>query len=102
MSAIRLWRRRTRQADKPVAVIVGIGNLLLSGALFLMTVGVIFEATTREEEIAAQRLAAQIFGYWLAGGLMLSSVLCMTRTLFSHLVTMIFPPTALILTWVVV
>ncbi|WP_445525533.1 hypothetical protein [Streptomyces cyslabdanicus] len=85
--------------DKPVAVIVGVGNLLLSGVLFLMMIGGVlgFEATTREQESAAQTLAGQIFGCWLAGGLLLFSVLGMTRALFSHLATMFFTPVALTL-----
>ncbi|MER5845650.1 hypothetical protein ABT126_00725 [Streptomyces sp. NPDC002012] len=97
MSAIQLWRR-VRRADKPVAVIVGVGNLLLCGVLFLMMIGGVlnFEAATREQETAAQTLAGQIFGCWLAGGLMLFSMLGMTRALFSHLATMLCMPAALI------
>ncbi|MFD9391037.1 hypothetical protein ACFWBB_09975 [Streptomyces sp. NPDC060000] len=98
MNAVQLWKR-VRRADKPTAVIVGMGNLLLCGMLLLMLIGgtLIFEATTREQETAAQRLAGQIFGYWLVGGLMLFSVLGMTRALFSHLATMFLPPVVLIL-----
>ncbi|WP_241518667.1 hypothetical protein [Streptomyces sp. CB03238] len=73
-------------------------NLLLCGLLLLMLIGgvLIFEATTREQETAAQQLAARIFGYWLAGGLLLFSVLRMMRALFSHLATMLLPPLVLI------
>ncbi|MEV5433330.1 hypothetical protein [Streptomyces sp. NPDC052701] len=98
MSAIQLWRR-ARRADKPVAVIVGVGNMLLCGVLFVMVIGGLlgFGATTREQETAARILAGQIFGGWLAGGLMLLFMLGMTRALFSHLATMLFTPAALIL-----
>lgn len=98
MNAAPLWRR-IRQSDKSAAVIVGLGNLLLCGLLLPMLIGgvLIFEATTREQERTAQHLAAQTFGYWLAGGLLLFSLLRMTRTLFSHLATMLLPPVALIL-----
>ncbi|MFJ4517771.1 hypothetical protein [Streptomyces sp. NPDC088816] len=85
--------------DKPVAVIAGVGNMLLCGVLFVMMIGGLlgFEATTREEETAARILGGQIFGCWLAGGLMLFSVLGMTRALFSHLGTMLLTPIALVL-----
>ncbi|MFF8609575.1 hypothetical protein ACF06X_27020 [Streptomyces sp. NPDC015346] len=98
MNAAQLWRR-VRQADKSAAVIVGMGNLVLCGLLLPMLIGgvLIFEATTQEQETTAQHLAAQVFGYWFAGGLMLFSMLRMTRTLFSHLATMLLPPVALIL-----
>ncbi|MFD9004534.1 hypothetical protein ACFV0T_26835 [Streptomyces sp. NPDC059582] len=97
MSAIGLWRQ-ARRADRPAAVIVGEGNLLLCGVLFLMMIGGIlaFQATTPAEEFAARRLAGQIFGCRLAGGLMLFSLLGMVRALFTHLATMA-PPAALIL-----
>ncbi|TGZ11655.1 hypothetical protein E5Z02_03595 [Streptomyces rhizosphaericola] len=98
MSAIQL-RRRVRRADKPVAVIVGVGNMLLCGVLFMMMIGGLpgFEATTREQETSARILAGQIFGGWLAGGLLLLFMLGMTRASFSHLATMLFTPIALIL-----
>ncbi|WP_253266236.1 hypothetical protein [Streptomyces sp. 6-11-2] len=98
MSAIQLWRR-VRRVDKPVAVIVGVGNLLLCVVLFFMAIGGVlsFGASTREEETAAWILAGQIFGCWLVGGLMLFSVLVMARALFSHLATMLFTPIALTL-----
>ncbi|MFJ5154183.1 hypothetical protein ACIQCF_21830 [Streptomyces sp. NPDC088353] len=98
MSAIQLWRR-VRRVDKPVAVIVGVGNLLLCAVLFFMAIGGLLSsgASTREEETAARILAGQIFGCWLVGGLMLFSVLVMTRALFSHLATMLFTPIALTL-----
>lgn len=98
MNAAQLWKR-AREKDQSAAVIVGLGNLLLCSLLLLMMIGgvLIFEATTREQETAAQHLVAQIFGYWLAGGLMLFSVLRMMRTLFSHLATLLLPPLALIL-----
>ncbi|MFE1251401.1 hypothetical protein [Streptomyces sp. NPDC058741] len=85
--------------DKPVAVIVGVGNVLLCGVLLVMMIGGLpgFGATTREQETAAWILAAQIFGGWLAGGLMLLSGLGMARAVFSHLATMLFTPAALIL-----
>ncbi|MEV7422319.1 hypothetical protein [Streptomyces sp. NPDC091212] len=103
MGAIQLWRR-VRQADKPVAVTVGTGNVLLCGGLFLMMIGGalgLFEATTREQETAARTLAGQIFGCWLASGLMLFSLMGMFRSLFSHLVTMLAPPVILILILIV-
>ncbi|MGW5127057.1 hypothetical protein ACWEQ7_24035 [Streptomyces sp. NPDC004069] len=67
--------------------------------LFLMMIGgaLGFEATTREQETAARTLAGQACGCWLAGGLLLFSVLGMTRALFSHLATMLFTPVALAL-----
>jgi len=85
--------------DKPVALIVGLGNMLLCGVLFVMAIGglLCFEAATRGQETTARNLAGQIFGCWLTGGLMLFSVLGMTRALFSHLTTMLFTPTALFL-----
>ena len=61
------------------------------------TVPIGFGSTTREQETAARILSGQIFGCWLAGGLMLFSVLGMTRVLFSRLATMLFTPVALIL-----
>jgi len=73
--------------------------MLLCGVLFVMAIGgmLLFEAASREQETAARYLAGQIFGCWLAGGLMLFSVLGMTRALFSHLTTMLFTPTTLFL-----
>ncbi|WP_307835228.1 hypothetical protein [Streptomyces adelaidensis] len=96
-AAIRL-RRRARQADRPVAVGVGAGDLLLCGVLLLVAVGVLgFEPTTREEEADAWGLAGRIYGYWLAGGLVVFSVLGMVRSLLTHLVMMLVAPVALFL-----
>lgn len=93
---VQLWRR-ARQADGPGAVIVGTANLLLLCVLLLLMIGAtpFPEPTTLAEEDAAERLGAQLFGCWLAGGLVLFLVLGMVRTLFSHLATMLLPPVAL-------
>ncbi|MEV6672030.1 hypothetical protein [Streptomyces sp. NPDC051162] len=56
-----------------------------------------FEATTREQENAAQQLAIPVFGCWLAAGLTLFLILGMPRALLSHLTTMFLPPSALTL-----
>lgn len=97
VGAIRL-RRRARQADRPVAVVVGVGDLLLCGVLLLTAIGVLFfEPTTRAEEADAWGVAGRVYGYWLAGGLVLFSVLGMTRTLLAHLATMLGAPVVLFL-----
>ncbi|MFJ1647879.1 hypothetical protein [Streptomyces sp. NPDC088258] len=98
MSAIHIWRR-VRGWDKPAAVVVAAGNVLLCCVLFVMMIGGLpgfVEVTTGEQESAARTLTAQIFGCWLAGGLMIFSLMAMFRTLFSHLVTLLIPPAALI------
>ncbi|MDX2933215.1 hypothetical protein [Streptomyces ipomoeae] len=97
MSAIRL-RRRARQADKSVAVVVGMADLLLCGVLLLTAAGVLFiEPTTRAEEADAWGVAGRVYGYWLVGGLVVFSVLGMGRALLAHLVTMLVAPVVLFL-----
>ncbi|MER8070701.1 hypothetical protein ABTZ59_20650 [Streptomyces sp. NPDC094034] len=98
MSGIRVWES-ARRRDKPTAVIIGAGNLLMSSVLFLMMIGTVpfYEITTREQETAAQHTAIRIFGGWLAAGLVLFLVLGMRRTALSHLTMMLVPPAALIL-----
>ncbi|MEU9804103.1 hypothetical protein [Streptomyces sp. NPDC051000] len=97
MSGIRLWGSG-RRPDGPMAVIVGVGNLLVSSVLVMMMIGGpwFFEATTRQEETAGWETAIPIFVGWLVGGLALFLVLGMTRTAVSHIITMLFPPTALV------
>ncbi|WP_199487144.1 hypothetical protein [Actinomadura logoneensis] len=89
-----IWRR-VRRADKTAAVVVGAVNVPLCGVLFALLIG--FGATTREQEDAAQVLGGQILGVWFVGGLLLFSVLAMTRALFVHLATMVFTPGGLVL-----
>ncbi|MFE7572522.1 hypothetical protein ACFU76_37230 [Streptomyces sp. NPDC057539] len=98
MGGIRVWES-TRRRDKPTAVIIGAGNLLMSSVLCLMMIGALpfYELTTREQETAAQQTAIPIFGGWLAAGLVLSLVLGMRWTALSHLTTMLVPPAALLL-----
>ncbi|MFE9257625.1 hypothetical protein [Streptomyces sp. NPDC006879] len=98
MSASGLWRK-TRAADGRVALVLGVGNVLLVTVLLEVSIGGLwlFEAVTREQENSARELAGTVFGCWLAGGLLVFSVLGMTRTLFSHLVTMLLPPALLIM-----
>ncbi|GGZ07905.1 hypothetical protein [Streptomyces poonensis] len=98
MNVIRL-RRRAREADRPVAAVLGTVDALLSCVLFWMLIGspLFVETTTREQETAAQFLGLQIFGCWLVGGLVLFSVLGMTRTVLSHLAAMLLTPVALVL-----
>ncbi|MET9610150.1 hypothetical protein ABZZ17_34605 [Streptomyces sp. NPDC006512] len=98
MSDMRWWRRG-RRVDESAAVVVGVGNLLLSSALSWMLIGggPFFEATTRAEETAAQEFAVSVFGCWLAAGLVLFLVLGMMRTLVGHVLAMLLPPAALVL-----
>ncbi|QDY75301.1 hypothetical protein [Streptomyces qinzhouensis] len=99
VNAVLQFRRRMRRADRPAAAAVAIGNLLLLAALAAIAVGLVpgFEPDTRERESAAQKQAGRVFGYWLAGGLLVFASLGMTRALFTHVTTMLAPPAALIL-----
>lgn len=96
MSVVSIWRL-TRRADRRVAVVVAVSDVLLSILLFLKAIGQppLFEAMTREEETANWHFAVPVFGCWLLGGLTLFSVLAMPRTLLSHLAAMLLPPIAL-------
>lgn len=97
MGAVRVWRS-VRRADGPAAYAVVAVNLLLCPVLLaMMTGGVLgFEATTREEELAAQALGARIFGCWLVGGLVVFSALGMARSLVGHLATLLLTPAVLL------
>ncbi|MEV4432777.1 hypothetical protein [Streptomyces sp. NPDC049585] len=91
---VRRLRRRARRADGKAARLVGVGNVLLCGVLFLVAIGGVgfFEATTRAQETAWADAAGSVYGCWLAGGLMVFSVLGMMRTLLTHLTTMFLVP----------
>ncbi|MFF6784546.1 hypothetical protein [Streptomyces sp. NPDC012510] len=91
-----IWRL-TRRADRRVAVVVGVSDVLLSLLLFLKAIGMppFSEAMTREEETADWHFAVPVFGCWLLGGLLLFAVLAMPRTLLTHLAAMLLPPIAL-------
>lgn len=95
------WYRRVRRADTPVAVLVGMGDVLLCGWLFLMLIatGITFGAPDERQQAemdAAEQLAQQLYFGWLAGGLLLFGVLRLSRSALTHLVCMVLPPLAIL------
>ncbi|MFD9378257.1 hypothetical protein ACFWBH_22355 [Streptomyces sp. NPDC059999] len=68
MSGMQWWGSG-RRTDKPTAIVVGVGNLLLSSVLVMMMIGGpwFFDATTRQQETAAWESAVPIFGGRLLG-----------------------------------
>ncbi|MCX2181886.1 hypothetical protein KV205_15280 [Streptomyces sp. SKN60] len=95
------WYRRIRRADTPVAVLVGLMNVLLCGMLFMMVMasGITFgapDATQQAEMDAAGRLAEQLYLGWLAGGLLLFGLFRLPRTAVAHLLCMLVPPAVLV------
>lgn len=95
------WYRRVRRADPPVAVLAGVGDILLCGVLFWMAIasGITFGApdeTQQAEMDATNQLAERLYFGWLAGGLLLSGLFRLTRSALTHLVCMVVPPAALL------
>ncbi|MFI1016230.1 hypothetical protein [Streptomyces sp. NPDC020965] len=95
------WYQRIRRADAPVAVLIGVGDVLLCGVLLMLVIasGITFGAPdeTQQAEIAAtNRLAEGLYFGWLAGGLLLFGLFRLRRTVLTHLVCMVVPPAALL------
>ncbi|MFG2113108.1 hypothetical protein ACGFRB_10805 [Streptomyces sp. NPDC048718] len=96
----RAWYRRVRRADSAVAVLVGMGNLLLCWWLLLMDIGsgITFgapDAVTQAETDATHALMARMYVGWLVGGLLVFALLRMGRSVASHLFFLVVPPAAL-------
>ncbi|MFF5125913.1 hypothetical protein ACFY41_03075 [Streptomyces syringium] len=95
------WYRRIRRADAPVAVLVGVGGILLCGVLFMMAIasGITFGApdeTQQAEMDATNQLVDRLYFGWLAGGLLLFGLFRLPRSVLTHLVCMVMPPAALL------
>ncbi|WP_426567342.1 hypothetical protein [Streptomyces canus] len=95
------WYRRIRRADAPVAVLAGVGDVLLCGVLYMMVIasGITFgapDATEQAEMDATNQLAERLYFGWLAGGLLLFGLFRLPRSVLTHLVCMFVPPAALL------
>lgn len=91
--------RRVRRADALVAVVVGTGDVLLCGALFVMVLAASFsiggpDAAQQAEMEATNRLAGRLYVGWLAGGLLLFGLFGLFRSALTHVVCMVAPPAA--------
>ncbi|MFF9148234.1 hypothetical protein ACF1BN_25615 [Streptomyces sp. NPDC014861] len=95
------WYRRMRRADAPVAVLVGVGDILLCGVLYMMIIasGITFggpDETQQAEMDATHQLAERLYFGWLAGGLLVFSLFRLPRSVLTHLVCMVGPLAALL------
>ncbi|WP_063739502.1 MULTISPECIES: hypothetical protein [Streptomyces] len=91
----------TKEYDGPVAILVAVGDLILSGLLLWMTIvsGITFGAPNAAEQADAQRAqdtAQTIWGVWLAAGLLIAAGLRMPRTAMVHLTAMLAVPGAFV------
>jgi hypothetical protein len=94
------WYRRIRRADALVAVLVGVGDVLLCGMLLMMVMasGITFGApdeTQQADMDATSRLASHLYFGWLAGGLLLLGLFRLPRSALAHLLCMVVPPAVL-------
>ncbi|GAA2818545.1 hypothetical protein RMN57_28850 [Kitasatospora sp. CM 4170] len=90
------WYQRIRDCDFVVATLVGVGNLLLGGMLFMMCLSssITFGGPTAADTARmhdTSRLAQSVFFGWLLVGLLLFGVFRMTRSVITHLACMIVP-----------
>ncbi|WP_137989740.1 hypothetical protein [Streptomyces vilmorinianum] len=95
------WYQRVRRADALVAVLVGVGDLLLCGVLYMMVIasGITFgapDATQQAEMDATKQLTERLYFGWLAGGLLLFGLFRLPRSVLTHLVCMVVPPAVLL------
>ncbi|MGW7357159.1 hypothetical protein ACWGI0_11120 [Streptomyces sp. NPDC054802] len=91
----------TKEYDGPVAFLVAVGDLVLSGVLLWSTIasGITFGAPDETEQAAmeqAQDTAQTIWGVWLAAGLLIAAALRMPRTATVHLAAMLAIPGAFV------
>lgn len=94
------WYRRIRRADALVAVLVGVGDVLLCGMLLMMVMasGITFgapDATQQAEMDATNHLARQLYLGWLTVGLLLLGLFRLPRSALAHLLCMVVPPAVL-------
>ncbi|MDI9889149.1 hypothetical protein QMZ92_33620 [Streptomyces sp. HNM0645] len=95
-----LWRW-AKEYDGPVAFLVAVGDLVLSGVLLQSVIasGITSGAPNDAEQAAvrqAQDTAQTIWGVWLAAGLLIAAALRMPRTAMVHLAAMLAIPGAFV------
>ncbi|MEV1051462.1 hypothetical protein [Streptomyces sp. NPDC049887] len=91
----------TKEYDGPVAFLVAVADLLLSGVLLWSVIasGITFGAPNAAEQAAMQQArdtAETIWGVWLAAGLLIPTALRMPRTAMVHLAAMLAIPGAFV------